>query len=108
MSTPGRIGRWEVIDSLGAGGNADVYLARDGDREVAMKVLRTRKVGTEPYLRFRNEIKVVRQLQANPGILPILDASLPEQPTRNDPLGSRCRSPCRSRTHSPPPNFGRS
>jgi serine/threonine protein kinase len=85
VSTPERIGPWRILEPLGGGGNADVYLARDGDREVALKVLRTRKVGAEPYLRFRNEIDVVRQLQEDPGILPILDASLPEQPSRGNP-----------------------
>lgn len=85
MSTPDRIGPWEIIERLGGGGNADVYLARDGGREVALKVLRTRNVDSEPYARFRNEIDILRRFQDDPGVLPILDASLPERPSRNDP-----------------------
>lgn len=85
MSTPERIDRWEIIERLGGGGNADVYLARDGEREVALKVLRTRRADSEPYLRFRNEIGVLRRFEDEPGVLPIIDASLPERPTRSDP-----------------------
>lgn len=85
MSTPERIGPWEVIERLGGGGNADVYLAHDGNREVALKVLKNRRAESEPYQRFRNEIDALRHLQDDDGILPILDASLPERPSRSDP-----------------------
>jgi serine/threonine protein kinase len=80
-----RIGPWEIVERLGGGGNADVYIAREGTREVALKVLRTKRADSEPYARFRNEIDVLRRFQDDPGILPILDASLPERPSKNDP-----------------------
>lgn len=84
MGTPERIGPWEILEPLGGGGNADVHLARDGEREVALKVLKTRNVESEPYARFRNEIDVLLRFQDDPGILPIVDASLPERPSKDD------------------------
>jgi serine/threonine protein kinase len=84
MSMPERIGPWEILEWIGGGGNADVYLVRDGERGVALKVLKTRNADSEPYARFRNEIEVLRRFQDDPGILPIIDASLPERPSRTD------------------------
>jgi serine/threonine protein kinase len=87
MSTPERIGPWAIIGRLdhdARGGNADVYLARDDGREVALKVLRTKNAQSEPYGRFRNEIEVLRRFQDDPGVLPILDAFLPERPNKGD------------------------
>lgn len=34
-----RIGRYELVEPLGSGGSASAWLARDGDREVALKLL---------------------------------------------------------------------
>jgi serine/threonine protein kinase len=85
VRTPVRIGHWEFVQRLGGGGNADVYLTRDGEREVALKVLKTKNAESEAYARFRNEIDVLRRFQDDPGILPILDASLPVRPSRRDP-----------------------
>lgn len=53
MTTPERIGRWEITDRLGGGGNAEVYLMHDDEREIALKVLKTRRADSEPYRRFR-------------------------------------------------------
>ena len=44
----------------------------DGEREVALKVLKTKRADSEPYLRFRNEIGVLRRFEEDPGVLPIL------------------------------------
>jgi hypothetical protein len=82
---PKLIGPWSLDRVLGAGGNAEVWLAHDEKREVALKILKTRRADSEQYARFRNEIDVLRQLEDEPGILPIIDASLPLQPSRSDP-----------------------
>jgi serine/threonine protein kinase len=79
------IGRWELFEHLGSGGNADVWLASDGTNEVALKVLKTKREISEQYARFRNEIEVLKRLSGDPGVLPILESSLPGNPTKANP-----------------------
>jgi tetratricopeptide (TPR) repeat protein len=70
-----RIGRYEILAPLGAGGMGEVYRARDSvlDREVAVKVLPEALVGDEERLeRFEREAKSVARL-SHPGILEIYD-----------------------------------
>ena len=76
-----RFGHFEVLERIGGGGNADVYRATDGERDVAIKLLRTRQVDSEPYARFRREIAILGALGERPGILPLLDHHLPERLT---------------------------
>jgi serine/threonine protein kinase len=52
---------------------------------VALKVLKTKKVDQEPYQRFVREIDFLRKHQNVAGLLPLLDAHLPAQPTKDDP-----------------------
>lgn len=68
----------------GRGRNAQVFVATDGQREVALKVLKTRRAESEQYARFRREIELLRRLGDDAGVLPITDANLPAKPTRND------------------------
>src|SRR5437763_68341 len=83
--TASTIGPWHLIERIGSGGNAEVWRAKNsaGD-SVALKVLRQRRVESEPYQRFRDEIAVLRTLNNPPGILPLVDAHLPERPSRVD------------------------
>lgn len=85
MAAPKKIARWEILEPLGEGGNADVWLTRDGTHEVALKVLRNKKVESERYARFRNEVAALRRLKDEKGVLPIIDACLPEAPTARAP-----------------------
>lgn len=80
-------GKWVRGARIGGGGNADVYRATRDDLPdgVALKVLRSRKVQGEPYKRFRQEVKVLRELGGFVGVLPVIDANLPERPTAGDP-----------------------
>jgi hypothetical protein len=81
-----RIGPWTVYEQIGKGGNAKVYRAeRDGAEPVALKVLDRKRLGGERYRRFVQEIKFLRSLGPFPGVLPLLDAYLPETPTNADP-----------------------
>jgi serine/threonine protein kinase len=84
---PERVGPWVVIDKLGGGGNAWVYKAKkDGTTEcVALKVLKSQKPVREPYLRFIREAEFLRGSSIEDGILPLIDASVPDKPTRDDP-----------------------
>src|SRR5260370_27246755 len=61
-----RLGPYEIVSPLGAGGMGEVYRARDTrlDRTVAIKVLSSQVVAS-PELRgrFEREAKVISQLQ---------------------------------------------
>lgn len=74
--SPGtRLGAYEVVAPLGAGGMADVYKARDVrlDRTVALKVLPP-SLSSDPssVLRFDREARVVAAL-SHPHICPVYD-----------------------------------
>lgn len=82
-----RVGGWALRRALGHGGNADVYAAvRDGmAAELALKVLRATKVDKEPYQRFVREVGVLGSIGDFPGVLPLAEAHLPDEPSRRDP-----------------------
>jgi serine/threonine-protein kinase len=70
-----RLGHYEIVAQLGAGGMGEVYRARDArlDREVAVKVL-SEAVAQDPdrLARFEREAKAVAKL-SHPNILEIFD-----------------------------------
>jgi Tol biopolymer transport system component len=70
-----RLGHYEILEPLGAGGMGEVYRARDTqlDREVAVKVLpRSMAADTTAMARFEREAKAVAAL-SHPNILSIHD-----------------------------------
>ena len=71
-----RLGPYEILAPLGAGGMGEVYRARDTklDRDVAIKVLPERRCATDPdaLARFEREAKAVAAL-SHPNILAIYD-----------------------------------
>jgi serine/threonine protein kinase/tetratricopeptide (TPR) repeat protein len=71
----GLAGRYEVLDQLGEGGMAIVYLARDlrHDRSVAVKALRPEIAAEIGEDRFLREIKLAAGL-THPHILPVHDS----------------------------------
>src|SRR5713226_5208117 len=74
--TPGtRLGPYEILGPLGAGGMGEVYRARDTrlDREVAIKVLPEHLAkNPDAMARFEREAKVLAAL-SHPNILAIHD-----------------------------------
>ena len=74
--SPGtRLGSYEILDALGAGGMGEVYRARDSrlDRDVAVKVLPEQLTASPDALaRFEREAKSVAAL-SHPNILSIFD-----------------------------------
>src|SRR6266536_724138 len=79
------IGPWTLREKLGAGGNATVWRAsRDGSEDVALKVINATKTQREPYRRFVQEIEFLRGLGNFAGVLPLLDAHLPQRPSSAD------------------------
>ena len=123
--TPGtRLGPYEIIAAIGAGGMGEVYRARDTrlDRDVAIKVLPAAFAGDpDRRARFEREAKAVAAL-SHPNILAIHDVGVARrarriavtelldgetlrerltQPARC-PSARRSTSPCRSRAASRP------
>ena len=68
-------GRYEILEEIGHGAFATVYLARDlrHDREVAFKVLNANPSSETGELRFLREIRLLAKLQ-HPNILPLIDS----------------------------------
>ena len=67
--------RYEVLEALGSGGMADVFLAHDEvlDRDVALKVLNRRFSGDAQFVeRFRREARSAATL-SHPNVVPIYD-----------------------------------
>ena len=83
---PGRVvGKFVLVESLGEGGNAFVWRARrDELGEVALKILKTKRVQSEPYARFRREVDTLQRIGPMAGVLPLLDANIPAQPRAAD------------------------
>ncbi|HEU5251400.1 MAG TPA: protein kinase, partial [Thermoanaerobaculia bacterium] len=75
LSAGSRLGPYEIVAPLGAGGMGEVYRARDTklDREVAIKVLPEKLAQDAAALaRFEREAKAVAAL-SHPNILAIHD-----------------------------------
>ena len=75
LSAGTRLGPYEILAPLGAGGMGEVYRARDTrlHRDVAVKVLPDRFAGSEEALsRFEREARAVAAL-SHPGILSLFD-----------------------------------
>ena len=75
--------RYAVLDTLGEGGMARVYLARDNvlDRDVALKALRGQYAGDEGFVeRFRREAKNAAALN-HPSIVQVYDQGRAEDGT---------------------------
>ena len=83
---PKSVGPWTIHERLGYGGNAMVWKATRSSSQsmVALKVINTKKVEKEPYQRFVREIRFLQEHQSVPGLLPLLDAHLPSQPSSSD------------------------
>ncbi|HKI52514.1 MAG TPA: protein kinase [Anaerolineales bacterium] len=76
MVAPEKIGRYEIKSELGRGGMATVYHGYDPrfEREVAVKVLPSELLHSDPQfkLRFEREAKIIAQLE-HPSIVPVYD-----------------------------------
>ncbi|MHB1345439.1 MAG: protein kinase domain-containing protein, partial [Thermoleophilia bacterium] len=92
-----RFGPWRLEAKLGKGGNATVWRATRSDDEgpLALKVIDATKPTREQYQRFVREIGFLRSISDPDGVLPLIDAYLPEAPSKEDrpwlamPIASR-------------------
>ena len=74
-------GRYEITESIGEGGMADVYRATDvvDNKTVAVKILKKEFAENEEFLRrFRNESKAIAVL-SHPNIVKIFDVGFSER-----------------------------
>jgi len=79
------LGRWSVVRFIDDGGNGEVWgVVDEDDQPAALKVLRDYRGDSVPYERFCREISAVQALGEHPGVLPILDVHLPDEPRRRD------------------------
>lgn len=74
-----KINSYTISDCLGHGGNGEVYEVKNNKNEkFAMKILIISGDYREKYIRFKDEIKVVKEHQEkNEGILPIIEMEIP-------------------------------
>ncbi|MBI3269505.1 MAG: protein kinase [Planctomycetes bacterium] len=75
-----RVGRYELLEELGAGGMGRVWRALDTSlqRVVALKQIRPEGLDREGHARFLREARLAARLR-HPNIVPVLDADLTEQ-----------------------------
>ena len=69
--------KYELVEQIGQGGMARVYLARDQDldRLVALKVLADPPADPQARSRMVNEARVIARLE-HPGIVPVHDSGM--------------------------------
>lgn len=82
-----RFHEWTLIKRIdkGRGGQGLVWKAQNVAGVLgALKMLRS-PTGSRPNKRFRDEVEAMRALGNIPGVLPILDAYLPDRPKEDDP-----------------------
>ena len=107
-----RLGPYEILAPIGAGGMGEVYRARDTKlgRDVALKVL-PESLARDPerMARFEHEAQVLASLN-HPNIATVygfeagaIGMELVEGPTLAERIGGPCRwmKPCPSRSRSP-------
>lgn len=78
-----RFGHWKLIERVGRGGNGFVWKAKEQDGRLgAIKFLHRRHLSDSGrYQRFKAEIQAMRGCADIPGVLPLLDFSIPDLPT---------------------------
>ena len=79
------LGSWTLVEFIDEGGNAEVWRGNAGNEQVALKILKRRRVESEPYKRFRQEIAALEQIGPQPGIMPLIASNLPDAPSRANP-----------------------
>ena len=97
-------GKWKLHDFINAGGNGEVWSAvhiEDSTQIVAIKLLK--KLHYKRYIRFKDEVKVIKNNNDIKGLLQIIDYSLPENvkgitPWYTMPLATQLKKYVRGKT----------
>lgn len=82
-----KFGRWTLVSQLGAGGNGEVWQARDDETGeiAAVKILHAESTDDERYRRFRREVETLQTLGPEEAVLPLYDFALPEALSDEEP-----------------------
>jgi serine/threonine protein kinase/Tol biopolymer transport system component len=77
LSPGDRLGRYQIVELLGAGGMGEVYRAHDPHlkRDVALKIVRRPLAGAEQLARFTREARAASSLN-HPNIVAVFDAGI--------------------------------
>lgn len=86
--------KWKLIKRIGEGGNSVVFTTKNiknSEKEyLALKIINIKYLKKEDkkYKRFSGEIKIQSKFTKDntPGILPLTDFNLPENPSKNNPI----------------------
>ncbi len=79
-----KFGSWELVSFLGSGGNGEVWRAQGPDATGALKLLHPNRINKTDFERFKAEVKVLKRLAEDPGVLPIHDSHLPPNLSKQD------------------------
>lgn len=80
-----QLGGWMARRFIAEGGNGEVWEVEHFDgRRAALKLLKSRNLGSVRWRRFRREVETIASLADQPGILPLLEVHLPEQLVKGD------------------------
>ncbi|MGR6838013.1 hypothetical protein ACU5DF_02480 [Aliivibrio wodanis] len=78
-----KVGDWQLIEKLGAGGNGDVWKVKNKNgEEFALKVLRN--IDADTFTRFKIEENILRELNIN-GVIKLVDSFIPESKSEGTP-----------------------
>lgn len=79
-------GNWGLDFRLGRGGNGDVWsVKRTDDPSVVAAIKVLTKANKAAVIRFRGEVGVLQKHTGVPGLLPVLERHLPDEPTTESP-----------------------
>ena len=76
---------WLLVDQLGKGGNGVVWKATKGEREAALKFLKSSNFSDDKrLLRFRDEVQAMSECADIEGVVAIVESSIPDDPAANE------------------------
>ena len=76
LKTGDQIGKWELVECLGKGGNGEVWKVRNQDRKLAAMKIST-KPKASAFERFKAEVQIHLNHHDVPGVLPVIEYSVP-------------------------------